>query len=73
MINFCILDVGCQGMALSKLRVFVAEELSSSLEQLLRQKLVLVYVIMSVQRRPYLTFFLVLEILDTASKSFVLC
>ena len=73
MINFCILDVGCQGMALSKLTVFVAEELSSSLEQLLRQKLVLVYVIMSVQRRPYLTFFLVLEILDTASKSFVLC
>ena len=39
MINF-VIDVSCQGMAISKLRVSVAEELSSSAEQLLRQKLV---------------------------------
>ena len=36
---FFVLDVSCQGMAISKLRVSVAEELSSSAEQLLRQKL----------------------------------
>ena len=35
-----VLDIDCQGMAISKLRVSVAEELSSSAEQLLRQKVV---------------------------------
>ena len=35
-----VLDVGFQGMAISKLRVSVTKELSSSAEQLLSQKLV---------------------------------